>query len=418
MANNIETVEKKAGVGGSMALFAAYGLSCTVCQTGALIAQGSTFAIGFWGLLIGAFFWGLFTLGSGYVGHKTGQPKDIVWKNVFGRYGSKLVSFLVGIPLFFWGAYDSSIAAQAIGNLMPEGKFFLGFVITTILIVIVVVISGLRGIPGIEKVSIITVPVAIALFLAIIIGTINAAGGWAAIEATHQPETVVHNSVWSVAHLFVAGWAGGVVSVHDFGPGIKNVKALAAGTFTGGIVTCFCFAAGFFGYIATGELSIGNICLHLGGAIWIFGCLFTFVAQANTQPGTALFYCNSVSAAFKLPFRKVIIVGPILAGLGTVWIMYGGNGVATITSIITLAGVILSPIYGTVLSEFFLVGRGKIEIAEDETTLPFLRPAGLISVIVGIIIATVMSDHSYYALITVAVCAVLQLFLRKVLKMK
>lgn len=412
----MENKDTRVGTWGSICIFGAYGLTCTVAQTGALAGQGAAFNVGFWGLLLGAIFWGIFSFGSAYIGHKTGVAKDVIWKTIFGRYGSKLPSVLVGIVLFFWGGFDTFIAAQAIGNLFPPEYYVVGFAITVVLVVFITSFAVVRGIPGIKWVSMISVPVAFILFVAIIIGAINASGGWAVVSQ-NVPETIVYDNVWDVAHMFVGCWMAGILSTCDFGSGVKNAKSLAAGTFSGGIITCFCFMVGFFGNIATGEASLGNICLALGGAIWICGCFFTFVAQANTQPGSALFYCNSISTAFNLKFAMVGIVMPILCGIESFWIGFGGDGVNTISAIMTAVGVIISPIYGTVLSEFYIVRKLKLEIAEDETTLPVVCPAGIISVIAGIIIATLISNVRFYVVLTVAAVALIHACLRLVIKM-
>lgn len=413
----MENKDTRVGIGGAVAIYAAYGLTCTVAQTGAIAGNSASFNVGFYGLILGAFVWGVFVLGSSYVGHKTGVHKDIVWKNVFGRYGSKLISLLVGIVLFFWGGYDTFIAAQAVGNLFPKEQYIIGFTITTVLVVFITSFGCVRGIPGIKWISMISVPVAIILFVAIIIGTVNSVGGWDVISQ-NRPEVILYDNVLDIAHMFVGCWMAGIMSLHDFGVGVKNVKSIVAGAFSGGIVTCFCFLVGFFGTIATGEDSIGNICLSIGGAIWIWGCLFTFVAQANTQPGAALFYVNSISTVTNLKFKLVGIVMPCLCGLETFWIAFGGDGVATISAIMTAVGIIISPIYGTVLTEFYIVGKRRIEVAEDENTLPALKPSGLISVIAGIIIASLISGVRFYVVITILCVAVIHTFLRLVLKMK
>lgn len=410
-------MDKKKFVGGfGMAcIFGAYGLSCTVAQTGALAGQGAHFMTAFWGLLFGAVGWGVFALATAYVGYKTRAPKDIFWQNVFGGIGSKFISLLLAIIILFWGGFDTFIAAQAIGNLMPEGMFNVGFSITVVVVVIVTIIGVVHGIPGIKWISMFSVPVAIAIFGFIVYGCIKTGGGWHVISQ-YEPETISYKTVFGVAHLFVACWMAGLLSVQDLAVESKNKTTTAIGTFTGGFVTCTCFLVGFFGTVVTSEMSLGNICAAIGGLVGTMGCLFTFVAQTNTQPGSALFYTNSASTALKLPFKTMGIILPCICGAETFYIQFAGSGVDTISAIITAVGIIITPIFGTTLTEFYIINKREM-VMKPLSELPAFRPAGLITVAVGIVVATLVKNVPFYVLIIIAACCACQLFLRLVLKL-
>lgn len=407
--------KKLVGGFGMACIFGAYGLSCTVAQTGALAGQGAHFMTAFWGLMLGAAAWGVFALGTAYIGYKTRAPKDVFWQNVFGGIGSKLISLLLAVIILFWGGFDTFIAAQAIGNLMPDGMYNIGFSITVVVVVIITIIGVVHGIPGIKWISMFSVPVAIAIFGVIIYGCVKTGGGWDVVSQ-YEPETISYKSVFSVAHLFVACWMAGLLSVQDLAVESKNSATTTIGAFTGGFVTLTCFLVGFFGTIVTSEMSLGNICAAIGGIVGTMGCLFTFVAQTNTQPGSALFYTNSASTALKLPFKPLGIILPCICGAETFYIQYAGSGVDTISTIITAVGVIITPIFGTTLTEFYILGRAKMKMNPSER-LPAIRPSGLISVAVGIVVATLTANVPFYVLIILATCCACQCFLRLVIKL-
>jgi Cytosine/uracil/thiamine/allantoin permeases len=367
------------------------------------------------GWLIGSIIVALTT----YITYKTGTTKDLVWREMFGRSGSRICSFLMAFCMGFWACYDLFNGGQALYNLMPDNTMLknIGFCVAIFVLLVLTIIGGVSGVTGVKWISVLTVPVALVLFIIIYIASYNSAGGLTGLmEYTPAAETM---GLGAVAHNMVGMWLAGFLGIMDLGTAAKNGKSVIIASIFGVAFIMLCYMAGQVGFIGTGMKTLGDICASLGGAIFFTGNLFVIFAQGNTTPACNFFYSNSFAHAFNLNSRKVIaIVVPILAAVLAFVIMYG-PGVNFINNITATVSVLMGPLIAVTIAEYHFVSRDKFKIESLEKT-PALRPTAVICLVVGLIISfslRMIPAISIPSFIVIIVTGLLYVFLKRGLKL-
>ncbi len=381
-----ENSVKRVGMLSLIAMYVAYCCSVTSVPNGGIVGESTRFMTGFWGIVLGWVIGSIIVSLTTYITYRTGTTKDLVWREMFGKTGSRICSFLMAFCMGFWACYDLFNAGQALYNLMPDGLFIknLGFIIAVLAIVVITIIGGVSGITGVKWISAGTVPIALILFVVVYISSIKSAGGLTGLLAyIPEKETM---GIGAVAHNMVGMWLAGFLGIMDLGTAAKNKKSVVIASFCGVAFIMFCYFIGQIGFIGTGMKTMGDICASLGGAIFFTGNVFVIFAQANTTPACNFFYSNSFAHAFNLNSRRIIaIIVPMIAAVLAFVIMYG-PGVNFINNITATVSTLMGPLIGVTISEFYIVSKNNFKIRELAET-PLIKPVAIISLIAGLIIS-------------------------------
>ncbi len=378
---NIQENTKKIGPLSLAFVFMAYFCSITAVPTGGLVGEGSDFKTGLIGILLG-FVIGAVLIGlSTWIGYRTGQGKDGVWRQMFGRRGFRVCSFLVAFCMAFWACFDLFNAAQAVYNLMPGSLKNFGFALAMVILLVVTILGGVFGMDGVKLISNLSIPFAIVLFIIIYVVSVRHAGGMAGLMA-YQPSQTTY-TIGGIAQTMTSMWFAGYCGAIDLTTRAKNTRAVVIAAIAGSGFVLLCFLVGQVGFIGTGVHTLADICAHLGGAIFIIGSIFVMIAQGNTTPACNYMYSNSFQAVFNLKKRTVVaIVVPIIAAILAFVIMYG-PGVDFISVIVNTIGTLMAPLLGITLADFYVVRRTHMNILTDEK-LPAADPIPLICLAIGV----------------------------------
>lgn len=410
---------KKIGIGALVAVFVGYTCSVTSIPNGAIIGQHTYFHEGTIGIIIA---FGLATLIStltSYIGYKTGKNKDVIFKTVFGKHGFLLCSLIFTFCQAFWACYDFFNAGQALYNLMPDGFIFknLGFCIAVAILLVLTIVGGLYGMKGVAAISTATIPVAIILFIIIYAVCLGQAGGFAGLQAYIPTEHTL--GIAGSAQIMFGMWMAAYIGMIDLTTEAKNAKAVFFACLGGAAFIMLCFFVGQVGFVGTTFKTIGDICLSLGGAIFIIGNLFVIVAQGNTTPAACYMYTISFSESLRLSRKTLAIIVPCIVAVVSFVIMYG-PGVDFINNITSIISTLMGPIIGVIIAEFYLISKCNMKIGDAEH-LPSIQPAALLSLVIGVALSFVFSNvlHiSLHSLLTIGITLIMHLVLAKGFKLQ
>ncbi len=405
--------QEKFSLWGLCACFMAYACSITATPNGAIAAEGSTFAEALGGIIVA---WAFAAATCGlvcYVTYKAGFTKDVVFRVLFGKRGFLIASLFFAFCQNFWASYDIFNAGQGMYNLMPEGPLKnMGFCIGVCIILILTVFGGVKGVTGVKWISTATIPVAVALFAAIFIASVNNIGGLDALTS-YQPKE--HNvGLLRTSQSMYAMWMAGYIGCSDLAVPAKSGKHIAIAAMCFAAMIFLCYLVGITGFIGTGFKTVGDICLSLGGAIFFIGNVFVIVAQCNTQPACCYMYALSYAEIFRTKRKWWAVFMPMWAAAVAFYIMYGA-GVDFINNIVGIVSTLMGPINGVIIGEFFLVRKCKFEYLEDDE-IPTANWTAVCVMIGGAILAFFFNNSGFPfpAPIIVGGTCVIHAFLRNV----
>ena len=406
---------KKLGVGATTAVFVAYTCSVSTVPNGAIVGESTTFVNGLLGIILAFVVSSFLAASVSWITYKTGTIKDVVWHSMFGRHGFRVCSLMFAFCQSFWACFDFFNAGQALYNLMPEGsplKHF-GFCIAVCILLVLTIIGGVKGITGVAWISAITIPIAVVLFAIIFGASFREAGGIVALTQYVPAGTPM--SIPSVAQIMIGMWMAGYVGMMDLTSDAKNTKSIVIAAICSVAFIGLCFVVGQVGFIGTGMKTVGDLCLYLGGAIFVIGNLFVIFAQGNTTPACNLMYANSYSQAFNIKRTPIAIIVPVIVAVLAFVIMYG-PGVDFINNITNTVSAVMSPLVGVTLVEFYLI-RKKHLVIKPLNEYPAVYPAPMISLVIGFIISLAAPSFvSMPSVFVIVVTGVIHFILSKAFK--
>lgn len=378
--------EKKIGSLALAGVFMAYFCSITAVPTGGIVGASTPFLTGLAGIVLGFVISAVLIAMSTWIGYRTGLKKDLLWKQMFGRQGFRVCSFLIAFCMAFWACFDLFNAAQAVYNLMPEPFKNFGFCLAMVILLVVTILGGVFGMNGLKLISNMTIPVAIVLFIIIYFVSFKQAGGIEGLMAYHPEATTL--TIGTIAQREVGMWMAGYCGAIDLTTDAKNTKAVVVASVSGALFVLLCFLVGQVGFIGTGMQTLADICASLGGAIFIIGSIFVMIAQGNTTPSCNYMYSNSFAAVLNLKKRTIVaIVVPCIAAVLAFVIMYG-PGVDFISVIVDTISTLMAPMVGVMLTDFYVVNKANLEIKEDKD-LPVVRICPIACMVIGVALSFV-----------------------------
>ncbi len=412
-------IEKnKIGALSLMFVFMAYFCSITAVPTGGLVGQGADFKTGLSGIFLGFAIGAVLIFLTVWIGYKTGLKKDAIWKQMFGRQGFRVCSFIIAFCMAFWACFDLFNAAQAVYNLMPGSLKNFGFCLAMVILLVVTILGGVFGMSGVKWISNLSIPFAIVLFIIIYVVCVRHAGGMAGL-LNYQPVNSTYK-VSTIAQMMVSMWMAGYCGAIDLTTEAKNTKAVVVAAIAGSGFVLLCFLVGQVGFMGTGMQTLADICASIGGAIFLIGSIFVMIAQGNTTPACDYMYSNSFQAVFNLKKRTVVaIVVPLIAAVLSFVIMYG-PGVDFITVIVNTIGTLTAPLLGVTLADFYILKKTHMNIYGDRE-LPIVDVCPFICLAIGIALSLIFNHVPSVPIPTflvLIITAVLYIVLRKVMPRK
>lgn len=322
---------------------------------------------------------------NGYPGWKYGIPFPVQLRPAFGKRGIHLPVLLRGIVGAGWlgvEAYGGSLAITMIalwalglprGEVVAEAYKYVGIALIFYVALAVIVMS--KGLKGIGYVANYGGPL-LLLYFAWLLYFLHGQNAKLAL-----PGGVGLTSTAFITYIAVQTnwWATVALNISDLSRGLKKSKGTLWGGLVGGplvgivVAQIFGTLLGYYlvlytesmygaGYVTPQDI----VMVAAPGAIAVLlGEMFAFLAPFSTDVTANLPpLIDILTASLRLPLRKAALVAGVIGFLIAPWwaVDKGQDYVNYVTNFSSNYGILLGPIAGIMLADFYLVRRRKYSL--------------------------------------------------------
>lgn len=355
---------------------------------GAFLIMGYSPMLIMLGIMLGAILTAIVMTLNGVVGSKYGIPFSMHLRATYGKTGAQLPGFLRGVvAAICWYGIQTYIGAKALEILV--GKIFPGFltfgsqiplignhipiVISFVLFWILNLGIGLGGGSALNKLTVVLSPLIYVVFGCMSAWAISNAGGLFAImqyHATNQSPTHYGIGLFMmmVINSILGVWAAPAVSIADFTQNAKSTIAQVKGQIASFLLSYALFAFTSVVILAGGSIiykqTITDVLVIINkwdnlAAIAVSTGLLLLTTVCTNATG------NIVPAAYQLTalaprfvnYKRGVIIAAIVSTLLMPW-----KFMANITGFLNLIGMLLGPIAGVLLADYYVVKHCKIDL--------------------------------------------------------
>jgi NCS1 family nucleobase:cation symporter-1 len=284
----------------------------------------------------------------------------LMWFGIEAWAGSLAITMIIvklaGVP-------NDQVTATAIRYIIPALIVYLGSFVLVMLF----------GLQGIGKMANWAGPIMLVYFVWLVIFLLT--------RAEFQPNipklwtsSVGYFSLPFLAYLAVQTnwWATVALNISDISRGINPDKkgAFSTGLFVG-IVLCQMLgtALGFTAATLTGTILPQDIIVKFTPGVFaaIIGLLFAFLAPWSTDmTANSIPLFNIIMSTFRARWKPAVIIGAVIAFLATPW--WYAKGADTYFGYMQAwagnYGILLGPIAGIMIANFWIVRRKKVDLQE------------------------------------------------------
>lgn len=329
-----------------------------------------------WIIVFGNLLLGTYVAILSYIAYKTGLNTVLMARFAFGDWGSKWVDFILGFTQIGWYAWGTATIAIIFTELIK---------LDNRLTVLLMVFFGFAfcwtayiGYRGLEKLSIISVPMMILLIIWSLVTATRDAGGLSCVFGIEPLETMSFGyAITIVFGTFVSGGTNATNWTRFSKSAFIAVFASLIAFFIG---NGFMLMVGAYGAYIYQEPDIVTVLSIQGllsaGIIMLFMNIWT--TQDNTVYNFSVAGCNM----FRVRNRKRFTV--IGAGIGTILAVLGIYEM--LVPYIAFLGTFIPPIGGIIIADFFIKHKGyypKLNTAK----LKGINILGIMAYIIGALCA-------------------------------
>lgn len=340
------------------------------------------------GIMLGAILTAIVMVANGVVGSKYGIPFSMHLRATYGKAGAQLPGFLRGVvAAICWYGIQTYIGAKAleilVGKICPEFLTFgnkIPFVGSHIPIIISFAIFwllnlaiGLGGGKTLNKLTVVLSPLIYVVFGCMSVWAISCAGGLSAIMQYHATVQAPTNYSLGLFMMMVVNsvlgvWAAPAVSIADFTQNAKSTMAQLKGQIASFLLSYALFAftsvvilvggSLFYHETITDVLVIINKWDNLPAIAIATGLLLLTTVCTNATG-------NIVPAAYQLTalaprfvnYKRGVVIAALVSTVLMPW-----KFMANITGFLNLIGMLLGPIAGVLLADYYVVKRTHIDL--------------------------------------------------------
>ena len=347
----------------------------------------------------------LFSL-MGIMGSDLGVPTCITAIGGFGKKGARyIISTLIFISMIGWFAVQTSVCGNAFSNLINE--FFnvtLSPIVSMIIWGIIMLVTAVYGIRALDKLNKVAVP---ALFVITVVGCFLALKQYGTTQLSVNPEDPTMSFIDGIV-LTVSFMAAGCLAASDITRYQKTRKdtilSSSLGVAPAGVLMVI------MGAIMTRvaeQYDITLVFCQIG--IPVLGMLVLIAATWTTNTTNA--YSGGINAVlmFHLAENKRAVATMVSGIIGTVCAVMGLAD--HFEDFLYILGDLLLPTMGVILSDYWIVGKGKVE---NFKMYDGFNWAGLISWICGYLVIKLI-PYGVPFMQGIIVAGILYIILNKVL---
>jgi len=339
-------------------VLAGYPIALSNFVIGGAVGVGLSFKNAIFALIIGNIILISIVIATGLLAFKTGLSTAFLSRRAFGKSGSSIFSILLALSAVTWISLNGDIFARLIKTTFPTWP--LPIPVTAVIVILIWMQSAIRGYKGLQFISFLGVPAALALSLFGVIAVSKQTNGFAGI-ANYIPDNPI--TLTAATASIVGGWVFGAVITPDVCRFAKTKLHVVIAGFVAFFIGCFGLQfAGALVAITTGTGDFTVAMANLGLAIVAFlaaiFCLWT--TQDNNIYGASLALQNVIKETSfygKITHKKIAILISCLAAI------FAAAGIYSyILPIIKFLGLLIPPVPGLIIAEECFVKQSKAEM--------------------------------------------------------
>jgi NCS1 family nucleobase:cation symporter-1 len=377
--------------------------------------------------LLGAVFLFLLLSLSGFMGEKLGLPFPVMSRIAFGIRGAHLAAVLRGGVAIVWFGIQTYLASVVLRVLVIAlipglasrdknsilGLSTLGWIAFVVLWVVQIFIVS-YGMEMIRKYEAFAGPVILLTMLALAIWLLTKAGGSIAFST---PQSLTGGRMWWEiivgGALWVAIYGTFVLNFCDFTRNATSRRAIIKGNFFGIPLNMLFFGA-IVVILAGAQYKINGQIIQSPADIvrtipntllLVLACLALLVltVAVNLMANfVAPIYMLTNIAPRHLNFRRAALVSAVIGLVILPWNLY--DSPAVITYFLGGLGAILGPLFGVIMTDYWIIRKTKVNVphlfTEDpndeyyyqggvnKLAIAAFLPAAIISVVIAVLPAT------------------------------
>ncbi|UVO10061.1 cytosine permease [Pectobacterium polonicum] len=369
-------------------IWLAMGIDISGLFLGAFLSGGLPFSHAVSATLIGSAFLGVLAALCANVGYGSGLSTTLLSISVFGRLGGKIIGVFSAVSLIGWFAFQLDFFGVMLQKALLHYQFEPGRFLILVFGMVLMTSTAIWGVRALGKLSIFSVPLMLIL---IITGLVLAANNHPEIPI---PIIKAPISMGSAISYVVSIWIVSAVMSPDIARYAKTRKDALLGA-----------GLGFFlGNSST--IVVALILTHLVGTEDLVEVFFSIglgmsaivvliFAQWTTNSTNLVSASLGLSVVIRALSRPILVVLMAIAGL---LLAYNGM-INNFTQFLSLLGVLISPIAGVYLVEYYFIKSSRLQKNVSEAS--FLNVAAAISWSLGSIVS-LLTSPDFFDLFTIS----------------
>jgi len=318
-----------------------------------MIAQTIVYGVGFYegifGIMISVVFIMLLSLFTSYIGAKTNLTLAMISQRSFGKYGGKVISFILGITLIMWFAITIDFFGSSFTEILNNSlNIHMSDMLITVIAGLLMMSSAIVGFKGLDRVSIFFFPILITIIIYMMIYVSNDANVGLLLSQRGSGSI----GLTDVISLMIGTCILGILFAPDITRFSKTPSQGMMLYFISYIIFLPLVLAIFMFLLkVSGQSSFAELVNFL--SIGAIGLLFLFAATWTTNDNNLYSSSLAVSRLFeKTPKWKVASI------LGVFGIFLGVSKIFSYFIIImTILGVLIIPVFSVVVADYFIFNK-------------------------------------------------------------
>ncbi len=371
------TDSQRRGTGPLLTLAFGWGFLVTGLIVGGLLGSGMPF----WPNIVVASFAGNFAnflVGAvvGYIGYKTACNSGLLYRYVYGRAGAYLPVLAIALLTIGW----QGIVVGAFGFAWAQSFDSPTFYAVAIAAGLLFTVTTYFGVKGLEIVSIPAVLVLVAVGLYTAWLNIDTAGGWQEFLVLSREKAASGDAPLNMVqgiNLVIGSWVVGAIVMPEYTRFARKAWVAVAIPFIVLIISqWFLQVIGALGGVVSGTYDFTTYLLAQGMVIGGIGVIGMSLALWTTGDANLYLPVIQTSSVFRRPQRVMTVICGLLGTLV-------GLGIyQRFASWIDLLAVLVPPLIGPIIVDYYVVNRGRFSAAALEQS-PAWNPAAFIAYFAG-----------------------------------
>lgn len=347
------------------------------------LVRGIGLSKGIIAAVTGAIILSVMSVPAAIVGARTRLSSYMIIEHTFGYAGAKFVNFWFGIFLLGWYAVTAELFGRtlylAAGQLT---SFTLSEPFYTIVSSILVIVTTVYGFKAIDRLALIAVPFLLLALIAVVVVSLRQTS-FADLLGIHGEGIDMATAISAVVGAAIVG----VVLTPDLTRYTRTTFDCVVASFVGqggGMISAY--VLGMIPVLVWNELEPMNYMFIIGYGGLALGVL----VFATWTTNTVNLYSTALAARASIPighYRSVVVVSGIV-GTAAALIGIAGN----LIDFLVVLGLLVPPIAGVYLCDFFLLGRTDFSAARLAE-----RPPIRVNAVVAGIGSGVLAAWMYYS---------------------